>query len=812
MIRSIPTMAIPALLTAMASTALGDPHYDAFERKIRPFLQEHCVRCHGEEKEKGGVRLDTIGPISATPEFANTWLEIQDQVLHYDMPPEDEPEPSEADRAAFINWIATDVQRAQRAARETGGKVVMRRLNRNEYAETLRHLLLFHPGVETAKNFPDDDTYHGFDTVGSALNVSPVQMQAYVENAARVLKEAFPRGEAPKSSTVRIHPEEMAHVYRALRESGRIMREAQKNQDISPAERQKRERAARAESRRVARELVAGKTIRFGTTTQFEYLDESLIFDGGGGVTWSRKPQGLYRFRFRMRGVPNEEGDLPMLTANLSSSFEDLPVLVTDVGPEFKVYEAEAFVPPIFNRFSFGVATPGNRFFFKSRRGVSEPRIDLDWLEIEGPIVENWPSRAWHEYFAGVEETETGARSILEKFAERTFRRPPRPERVDQFLGFYRDRREAGDDFQDAVQLAMQVILSSPEFIYMIEDKGGETKKQPLDGYELATRLAYFLWSGPPDEELERAAANGSITSDAELRRQIERMIHHPRAENLAVNFTGQWLKLRTLGQMAPDPRKYKEWEPTLQDSLQRETELFFLHILQEGLPVTQFIASDFAMLNSRVAYFYDIPGIEGYEFRPVALRPGSNRSGLLSQGSILTLTSDGIRTSPVKRGTFILENILGDPPPPPPNDVPPVEQSEGATLKERLKAHREIPACANCHNDIDPLGFALENFNAIGKWRTKEEDSKQPVDPSGSLPGSGDFESFQEFQTLLLERRDDVARCLTEKLMLYGLGRPIELVDHPVIDEIVQVTRDNGYRLDVLVRELILSDPFRTK
>jgi len=296
------------------------------------------------------------------------------------------------------------------------------------------------------------------------------------------------------------------------------------------------------------------------------------------------------------------------------------------------------------------------------------------------------------------------------------------------------------------------------------------------------------------------------------LVQQARRMMQHPRAAKFAENFTGQWLKLRTLGQMVPDSKKFVEWEDTLKDSMRKETELFFLHILQKDLPIAQFIDSDFAMLNGRLAYFYGIPGVSGYEFRPVALKGTQQRGGLLAQASLLTLTSDGIRTSPVKRGAFILENILGSPPPPPPNDVPPVKETTGSTLRERLAAHREMPACAGCHAKIDPLGFALENFNAIGKWRDKEEDTKLPVDPSGEMKGGAKFAGFAEFKKLLTARSDDVAACLCQKLLMYALGRPLDFSDDATIKDIVKRTKADGGKLSTMVLGIVTSGVFTTK
>ncbi len=306
-----------------------------------------------------------------------------------------------------------------------------------------------------------------------------------------------------------------------------------------------------------------------------------------------------------------------MLSVSLTSRPPDVdqPVMTTDLTSEFQTYEMEAYAQPHFSTLRFEVAAMGNRYFYK--RGTSPPRITVQWIEIEGPIVEDWPSKAWHEYFGDAADNDAKARAVIEKFAERAFRRPPNPARTEQFFAFYKTRREAGDDFETAAKLVMQAILASPEFVFMVEDKSdSKSQRQPLDDFELATRLSYFLWSGPPDDELYALAKAGKLKQPDVLAKQTRRMIQHPRAARFAENFTGQWLKLRTLGQMAPDPRKFVEWEDTLQESMRRETELFFLHVLQHDLPLTQLIDSDYAMLNGRLAYFYGIEGVSGYDFR----------------------------------------------------------------------------------------------------------------------------------------------------------------------------------------------------
>ncbi|WP_197442882.1 DUF1592 domain-containing protein [Lignipirellula cremea] len=795
-----------SLIAFGAATLSADEHAASFGQEIQPFLRSHCVRCHGPDREEGGLRVDRLGPIGSKPEFANVWLELRDRIVKNEMPPKDEPQPAAEQRVMLLDWINEELRLAREASSHTGH--VMRRLNRAEYRETLRELLDLHPAIDTARDLPEDDTYHGFDNIGSALNISPVQMRVYVENAARVMDLAFPSGRRPQQELTRILAMDAVDFYRA-NDAVRAWRQETNGKVIPKAEYERQKKEVMS----AVPDVDLTRTIRFGTTSQTEYRDEGVEFSNMGNVQWGGRPAGLYRLRFRVRAIANSRGDLPMLSVTLTTSPPnvDQPVMTVDLTPEFRIYEMEAFAQPHFSTLRFEAAVMGNRYFYK--RGAAAPRIMVESLEIEGPIVEDWPSPAWHEYFGGAEDSEEDAREIIARFAEKAFRRPPTSSRMDQFLAFYQTRRDAGDEFETAVKLVMQAILATPEFLFLVEEEPASAEgPQPLDDYELAARLSYFLWSGPPDEELYSLAKTGRLHEEKTLLTQARRMMLHPRAARFAENFTGQWLMLRTLGQMAPDSRKFVEWEETLQESMRKETELFFLHLLQNDLPVTNLIDSDFAMLNGRLAYFYGIEGVSGYEFRRVSLEETEQRGGLLGQASILTLTSDGIRTLPMKRGAFILENLLGDPLPPPPNDVPPVKESTGATLRERLAAHRSMPACASCHAKLDPFGFALENFNAIGKWREKEEETRLPIDASGELKELGQFETFAEFKGLMTMRRDDVARCVSEKLLMYALGRPLDFTDEPVIEAIANRTKEDGYKLSRLVLAIVASDPFRTK
>jgi len=796
-------------LTSALLQAAPQPDIPTFQQQVQPFLQKYCIECHGPSEQKGGVRFDQIGPITEDFAFGDLWREVQDQVLAQEMPPEDEAQPSGAGRLAFLDWVNKEIQRAETAFASTGGKVALRRLNKREYANTVRDLLFLNPKIDLKLNIPDDDSFHGFDNIGMALNISPVQMGAYMESAQRMLDIAFTPQNPPAPTTLRIQPADLADWYVEAKRLGALKATTQmKRGDLSPAERKKLEGEVTAAGFEHRRQQDLTKILMFGLG-DLQFPGDGVTFSDSASIQTGNYAPGIYKIRVTAYGNPNQTGEMPLLSVEARSGQDSQELLITDLSSTAKTYESEALIRPGIG-LSIGCKSMGTRFHYKKG---TQPRATLMSFELEGPFPDPYLQQAQQSYFGNTPETDEGARALLAAFAERAFRRPPDPARLQQFFAYYQSRRQAGAAFRPAVIATMQGIMASPEFLFMIENKNGaDDRKQPLDAFDLATRLSYFLTSGPPDGPLYADAKAGKLNSREARLAHARRLIQSPAAQSFAENFTGQWLKLRTLGDMAPDNKKYTDWEPTLQDSMRKETEQFFLYVLQKGLPLTNFLQTNFAMLNSRLAHFYGIPGVEGYEFRPVSLKPTDVRGGLLTHASILTLTSDGIRTSPVKRGTFLLENIFGDPPPPPPNNVPPVKETKGATLRERLASHRAEPACANCHAKIDPLGFALENFNAIGKWREKEEDSGLPVDPSGKMPAGGDFKTFVEFRELLTQRSDDVARCLTEKLFMYALGRPVEFNDQPALRKILEKTKADQLKLHSLVEAIVVSEPFLTK
>jgi hypothetical protein len=398
----------------------------------------------------------------------------------------------------------------------------------------------------------------------------------------------------------------------------------------------------------------------------------------------------------------------------------------------------------------------------------------------------------------------------LKEFATRAYRRPATDEEVKRLQGFVREAREQGDSPEEGVKLALQAVLISPHFLFRVElDRAGK-EAGPISGWELAARLSYFLWSSMPDEELFRLAREDRFGQPGVIETQVRRMLADPKARALADNFATQWLNIRGLAGFSPDPKRFPSYTPALRQAMQRETELFFLHVLREDRSILDFLDADYTFANETLARHYGLQGVHGDTFRKVSLA-GTQRGGILTHASVLAVTSNPTRTSPVKRGKWILDNILGSPPPPPPPDVDELKEGETrGTLRQQMEQHRKNPSCASCHQRMDPLGFGFENFDVVGRWRTAE--GRHPVDAGGVLPDGSTFTGPAELRKILLKKKDQFARCLTEKLLTYALGRGTERGDRCFVDGIVKKIDKDDYKFTSLIVEIVKSDPFMKK
>lgn len=807
---------------------------ETFERTIQPLLKKHCVRCHGAEKQEAQLRLDQLSPDMLASKTASLWHELINRVNSGEMPPESAGELSGQELTQLSAWVFAELKRVQAAAENTGGRVVIRRLNRQEYNNTIRDLvgIPFDAGAE----FPADPAAHGFDNIGSALSISPLHMEKYLKAARKVIDRAIVTGPQPKRERWRFQaerrsPESRGYYYENDEQYG--------NTGVLPP--------GAVRGRRILWALGGGVDF-FPDQPGFEHLPpvEKTRFRSTvlRGIGFQYQHPGEYIIRVRAYGhYPDREMSSHHIFGppRLNVTSNGMRVFACDVAATSdapQVYEHRFYTEAvetnlyIRNRYDLSLNlienTLGKRMSFRSPE-FPYPYLAIDWYEVDGPVYDQWPPESHTRILFPSEKRndETAyAREVLTAFAAQAFRRPVTSEEVDRLVSVFAQARPGKASFEEAIKVPLIAVLCSPSFLFLAEslpDESGEAR--PLTVHELASRLSYFLWSSQPDADLRQLADSGKLHNPGVLDQQVERMLADPKSQAFVDNFAGQWLQLRKLGEVTPDERLFPRYGEHLEEAMAGEALSFFAEVLQHDLSVMNFIASDFAMLNERIARFYEIPGVQGDNFRRVPLRPEHHRGGLLTQAAMLSMTSNGTRTSPVKRGMWILENILGDPPPPPPPDageIPPpkVPGPSQATVRQRLAVHRSVAACAACHAKIDPLGFALEHYDASGLFREKESSRNQlnphPKDPlvdaTGELPDGRQFDGVEELQQILLTEEEKFLDCLSEKLFTYALGRGLEYSDRATVTQLRESLQQNDYHLRGLITEIVKTKAFQTK
>jgi mono/diheme cytochrome c family protein len=794
-----------------------------FDTSVRPFVARYCVSCHQGAAASAGLNLTPFLTPTSLDKDSEIWRHIVLKVRTGQMPPSGSPHADAATANRVTAWIAGELDRRERAIRPEAGRVTARRLNRAEYNNTVRDLL----GVDSqpADDFPQDDSGYGFDNIGDVLSLSPPLLERYLATAEKVARTAIFGPEKLKPRLVELHtPHSAAPAPAAIPavydQAGLTLPSSVHASYRFPVD-----------GNYLFQVVLTG--LRPPTA---DPLHIALWIDGKkveeksyapvGSASFPGAPIELYGQTVEFGKHPVTEGD-HSVAFSIERYYEGLPASMGGPNPS-KQPEPPArpfrFQPP-------KDATPAQLAEFKDRQAKFQEFQDkqkrelpnaarLNVIQIGGPYDQrtapSYRSRVLL-YTCGHLDGHHGpgcARKILGDLARRAFRRPVSPQEVAPYLRLVTMAQHQGDSFDEGLSVAVQAMLVSPHFLYRIErdapaPAGGSA---PINDYELASRLSYFLWSSMPDAELMRCADAHTLRQPATLRAQVARMLRDPKADALVENFAGQWLELRKLESVKPNQEKFTAYDEYLRLSMRRETELFFQEIVQKDRPVLDFLDADYTFLNQRLAQFYGIPGVTGPEFRRVSLA-GTNRGGVLTQASVLTVTSYATRTSPVLRGKWILENLLNAPPPAPPPGVPALEETkvaDGASLRQQLEEHRKKPLCASCHARMDPLGFGLENFDAIGAWRTV--DGKTPIEPSGTLPNGKSFSGPQQLKTILLQDRDAFTRCLTTKLLIYALGRGLERYDQPTVRQIAAGVAANDYRFSSLVLGIVTSLPFQQR
>ena len=809
------SFAAARLLTAslaLAGAARGAEPFEAF-------LEKHCIRCHGPEKEKGDLRLDQLSRDFKLGVDSHHWAEAIENVNSGEMPPNKEKKPTQEEIAAFVTNLDSLLKEGRAARMATRPAVSHYRLSRKEYQNTVYDLLGVRYDPTKPGELNEDTLWHGFERIGSELSLSPSHVDRYYRAAELVLDRAFPA---------------------ASSEARKVRKTA-------------------AELRYGGGQEQQAALDRFGIKRPLRYLLYPGSVQSALSPNWFGKTgpehSGLYKVRLQASGIRPPGGQTAHLSIGKRTGEETVDGLIEFdlTAPEDKpqVYEFEVFLEMPATLDFCVVATDvvdrrsgaafrnalGSRssyiFTHSSETRLLNPNapqmfdqngngifstVLLDWIEWEGPLV----SEAEKSRREGVAPPDDASPEVvsqyLQRFAERAWRRPVKAEELANYLKSYRGEREAGEKMADAYRVALLGVLTSRNFLYLVE--GDPVAREHLTDWELATRLSYFLWSSMPDEGLFATAKAGALKGES-LRKEVDRMLADEKASRFIDDFSRQWLQLNRVGMFPPDKKLYPVYDAWLEESMRAEPVEFFREMFSQNLPIESFIDSNWTMANPRLSGFYGLPEPKTVGFQRVSLRPEDHRGGLLTMGAVLGLTSDGTRHRPVHRGVWLSQVVLGKTPPPPPANVPAIEpnppQSPKATLRQKIEAHRENANCAACHAKIDPLGLAWDNYDAIGQWRTHEKVAagvgEDPlVNPAGAMPDGRAFKDANEFKQRLLEDRDKVARAFIEHLSTYGLRRVLTFDDQDDILAIVAEAKKNQYRIKDIVRSVAMSELMRKR
>ncbi len=748
----------PASVKAIAPPSAADK---VLADKINPFLAKHCNSCHNSDKQSGGVPLDIYADGAAARKDRTTWENVVRVVSNGEMPPKKKPQPSSLEKAEFLTLVDESFIKVNCVGPKDPGRVTLRRLNRAEYNNTVRDLcgVAFRP----AEDFPSDDVGYGFDNIGDVLSLPPILLEKYLTAADAVLEAAVVPAGTVLSSKQTFKPQNLVIVPRTGRKG-----------------------------------------------------NEKIHFTAEGSASLPKfhfAAAGEYVVRVKASGTA--EGGQP---AKMQVLIDDKAVQTHDVAgtPDKSVaLDTKRYVEAGERRVSVAFVNPSDAKTLKADAAARSLRVES--IEIEGPLkgAQKPLPASTKMILVAIPTTPDAdrdcAKKVLAEFARRAYRRPVTPGEVERLMKLYDLAAADGDRFDRAILLPLKAVLVSPNFLFRVEaDPLPGQDSRVLTEFELATRLAYFLWSSMPDAELYQLAEKGELRKPGVLKAQIARMLKHERATSLTDNFAGQWLQLRNLRGLTPDPETFKTWDESLRAAMIRESELFFDNVVKTDRSVLEFLDADYTFLNDRLSWHYGVPDVRGEKFRQVKL-PNARRGGLVSQAAILTVTSNPTRTSPVKRGKWISENILGIQPLPAPPDVPELPKGPlKGTLRQQMEQHRADPACAGCHAKLDPLGFGLENFDGIGAWR--DEDAKTKIDSTGVMPDGSKFDGPAELRKVLVGKAEMFRRCLAEKLLTFATGRGLEYYDKCVLDELSLKLKAGDDRFSALVLAIVESDAFQKR
>lgn len=861
------------------------PDLKGYEEIVKPFIKQHCLSCHGAEKSKAGYRIDLVGTDFSAATVAEHWKELIDRINAGEMPPKESPRPDVAQSAAFVTWVNEQLRQVDLAAKKAGGRIPMRRLNRDEYANTVRDLLkldeqIVRPLIE---DLPADGQAEGFDRLGVALFFDQTQIERSLSVAEKIaaraivtappkvnsftnrfdiqrkkpapdMVEVFPgfAHKIPRGAVDRIvHPDHIEHIqggptYRKEYDAWGVIEHFAIAQVVTQDGYYRFRITAKVDNR--SRTEPNKFLLQYAKSSPIEV--EQVVSLDESGVTEAV----LF-----LRGPVNGEVKGPQ---TLTLLWNHTPKAVIN-EPKYKtLFSKWTNLRGRMEQASTRRAPPAEMDLLKKERdglekelnawtGVAHiynPEMDLDKLprlliesiEVSGPIQKEWPPISHKSlFFAGDEKRdEADVREIFKRFLPRAYRRPVTDQEVEAIVAVVQDAQTKSNlAFHDAMRVGLQRVLSAPGFWFLEEpvaslaragaDAGNAhalatvaTALRPLNDYELASRLSYFLWSSMPDDELLSLAAAGKLRESGTGTTQVRRMLADPKSQQFVQNFAGQWLSVRGYGSVQP-AAEYRDYDKPLENASKQEPLEFFAEVLNQNLPITTFIDSDFVVVNERLARHYGIDRVTGAEFRRVSITPEHHRGGVLGMAGLMTFLADGTRTLPMRRGSWVLRELFNDPPNnPPPNagEIQPNTSGKNLTVRERLELHRRDDICASCHAKLDPIGLALENYDAIGAWRERfngegfRGSNGPKLDVSGAFPDGRKFATLDEYKAGLLAHKDKFARAFSAKLLTYALGRPVGYTDHELLDSLVDTLKKEDDRIQSLIHAIVASEPFRTK
>jgi len=844
---------------------------------LQPFLQKHCLECHDAEMKKGGLDLSALKFDLANPTNFSKWVTAYDRVNDGEMPPKKKAQPEAVERDGFLQALSASLASTDQARSAKEGRATRRRLNRYEYENALRDLL-HAPWLQVRDSLPEDGESHRFNKVGSALDVSHVQMARYLGAADYALRQAMlPAAERPPTQEKRYYVRDQRSFTGPMKFSVFNTAPERATFPVLGFQGQPEVRSGKApltSTNRDERELEGMGVV----ASAYEPIEPKFN-------QFKAPEAGRYKLRFNAYSVwagPGQSNKwfIPDLD-NISKGRRDEPITITaetpprllrhlgdfDITPEPAVHELEVYL------LAGEMIRPDAGRLFRSRPGAGrwqnplaekdgQPGVVFRWMEVEGPIFDEWPTAGHALLFgslpvvnrktqekasdtnrfgdrkfipsAGVDviskKPMADAERLLTGFLREAYRRPAGKAEVKRFLPVVQTALKKGNNFTDSMIAAYTAVLCSPEFVYL-EEKPGR-----LDDHALAARLSFFLWNSAPDAQLRQAADRGGLHRPEILRAQTERMLAHPKSQQFVEAFLDYWLDLRKMLATAPDAELYSDYylDDLLTESALAETHAFFAELLRSDLPARNLVASDFAMLNEKLAAHYGLPPVQGVAMRRTPLPKDSVRGGLMTQASVLKVTANGTTTSPVLRGAWIMERILGQPLPPPPASVTAIEPDiRGATtIRQQLAKHSNQESCASCHRKMDPPGFALESFDVMGGWRERYRSEGEgelakgiaksgqkvafrwalPVDATGNLEDGRRFSDIREFKQLLLTDEKQIARNLARQLTIYATGAPVGFADRASIEEVLQRASSSHYGVRSLIHELVQSELFQNK